>query len=60
VILDFTGKSIEIIDMLGARIQETISNGKTVELDVKNLKTGIYLLKIQTNNSFKILKWNKN
>jgi aryl-phospho-beta-D-glucosidase BglC (GH1 family) len=58
--IDFTGKSIEIIDMLGAKIQETISNGKTVELDVKNLKKGIYLLKIQTNNSFKILKWNKN
>ena len=58
--IDFTGKSIEIIDMMGSKILETISNGKTVELDVKNLKTGIYFLKIQTNNSFKILKWNKN
>jgi hypothetical protein len=58
--IDFTGKSIEIIDMLGVKILETNSNGKTVEIDVKNVKTGIYLLKIQTNNSFKILKWNKN
>lgn len=58
--IDFTGKSVEIIDMLGSSILTETSSNKTIELDVKNLKKGIYLIRIQTQNSYRVLKWNKN
>lgn len=46
-----TVKSIELYDMLGKRILITEMNGYQRELNVANLKAGVYILKISEKNN---------
>ena len=48
-------KAIELYDMLGKRILTTEMNGYQKELNVSNLKAGVYILKLsEKNNIIKI------
>ena len=58
--LDFTIKSIEIIDIRGVLLNEIkefkeVNNG--IELDVRNLKNGSYFIRIHSSNSIKTLRF---
>lgn len=46
-----TTKSIELYDMLGKRILSTEMNGYQKELNVANLKAGVYILKLSEKNN---------
>ena len=46
-----TTKSIELYDMLGKRILSTEMNGYQKELNVSNLKAGVYILKLSEKNN---------
>lgn len=44
-------KAIELYDMLGKRILTTEMNGYQKELNVSNLKAGVYILKLSERNN---------
>jgi len=44
-------KAIELYDMLGKRILTTEMNGYQKELNVSNLKAGVYILKLSEKNN---------
>lgn len=44
-------KAIELYDMLGKRILTTEMNGYQKELNVSNLKAGVYILKLAEKNN---------
>ncbi|MEG1021551.1 MAG: T9SS type A sorting domain-containing protein [Myroides sp.] len=44
-------KAIELYDMLGKRILTTEMNGYQKELNVANLKAGVYILKLSEKNN---------
>ena len=46
-----TTKSIELYDMLGKRILFTEMSGYQKELNVTNLKAGVYILKLSEKNN---------
>lgn len=46
-----TTKNIELYDMLGKRILSTEMNGYQKELNVANLKAGVYILKLSEKNN---------
>ncbi|MFN3405369.1 MAG: T9SS type A sorting domain-containing protein [Cytophagaceae bacterium] len=56
----FTDIVIEIIDSRGGFVNRYIKSGQTINIDVKSLPAGIYILSISTNDRSERLRMVKN
>jgi PKD repeat protein len=53
---DFQNKNIELIDISGKLIQSKLANSKNTTLDLEELSSGVYFLRIQQNDTLFLKK----